>query len=419
MPKTDQHLEGLPWTPECLRMNDRQLGRLLAATLPTQGKTSSKDVKAVLRVLLETDDGSLARLSVPLIEMVSRPEFQALFHGQLLDGRSRLQCSDLRNILGMAHPPELVVRLNQVLDGFLEQIAESSHEPTRLRSLATHEISSPISESDVRRHLEVWQTPSTPSAPENVMEVEPQVHKEALPPRGPEVERLQRIEPPWWLIVAGTSVLSAIGWVVVQGNVLCSSLGFCSTTRIQVMVKALEEGEQAAAVLTKAFDLPSYEHGLSELERRLHRIESDAPLSDLQRRTRRRLQSQADQARARLKGEKVYQQSLRNVKAEGKAIQSTTRNHAKRIALLRRLEAIPNTSFSHEEAEALRRSLQEPPHLLRKQPLEPIRPQNVHKIPATRPLQKSAPVSTLQAPPADGGGSTAPNRDEPLWESGN
>lgn len=412
-------------------MNDRQLGERLADAIGPASQVAPGQVVAVLADLIGSDLSLLA----PLKDLVSRPGFKVLTGQRLANGSTKAHREALLNVMGETYQPQVLGRLNAFLDGYLgsQPTSAGSSSSTAWTDTAPPPPASAVPETEV---IDDDDSTSTAAAGTGPTASSAAVETSARPGR--------RI----LLLAAGTAgVLAVATGAALRGNLLCAPLGLCSAASIEKAATALEEAEKATSALDRAKDLASYERALGDLERQLDLVESDSGLSKSQRESRKRLQQQAEKARARQKQEKGHQQTVQQVKKERESLGKLAPAAAdeRRAALVSRLEPIPSQSFSHGQAEELRLELAPPapaapaapepePGGASQAPAPPAAaperaPAWQEPAPASRwsppQTQAPAPAPRWSPPPqrsnpppqgsSDGGGSDAPYRDEPLW----
>ena len=394
-------------------MNDRQLGHLFFDALSSQAQTSPAILIAILNDLLGADVSLLA----PLKDLVSRPGFQALMAMGGANSNTRFQGDALLQALAETYQPQVVQRLGEFLEGFLQQ--SRTAEIHRL-------VVSPDTPATMHPPL------SSMSVPETVILEEGFARSEPSQPQGIPTGLDDRVvgttpEPSVGLgrreiavLAIGVTLIGLAGVGVLQGNLLCAPLNVCSAASIKAATMALEKAEKAATELGKANNISAFNRSLREMERQLDNIESEAGLTDQQRNLRARLQTKGGQARTRQKKENSHLLTVQRVKKESQTISKLAPPAAeeRRLALRRRLESVPAQSFAFPEAKGLRQQLQPPPPPPARSAAVRVSPPHASTWePSAAPPARSwrpAP-EPYSPPPVSSGGGGAPLREEPLW----
>lgn len=399
-------------------MNDWHLGQRLAEALQSQPQAPPSQVIAILSDLLGAD----VSLLLPLRDLVGRPGFQSLAPWRLGHGSRQAKRDALLQSLGETYNPQVLARLAFFLDGYLESQAPSavsiagSTQPQPLLQPPTPSVSSLRPDSTV---------PMTVVADPQDLAAPPPGVPFALPVASASTSAMSTRRSPGrrmpLLVASVVAMVALAGGAALRANVLCASFGLCSATSIAAANAALDKAQEAAVALGNAEDLAAYEKSLDELDRHLSTIDTDALLGSKGQETRKQLEEKARKGRDRLKQEKSLQLTVRQVKADLESTEAMPQEVAaeRRTALLRRLESVPSGSFVSSQAVALREEL-DPPRL---QPVTvPTSPEPTLPLDSA-PLTPQAPASapryvpprSSSPPSATGGGSSAPDRDVPLW----
>lgn len=402
-------------------MNERQLGQQLAEAFPAHIQAVPARASAVLHDLLGADVSLLA----PLKDLVSRPGFQALAAMRFGNSSTRAQRDALLQALAETYQPQVVNRLGDFLDGFLQPPRTTDAPPPTMSSAAP----APGVPSAGFRSTPVAETvilDEEPSGSESLFREAPASASAAEVSTTPVPEH---VKPAWasgrGIAVAGVglALVGLAGVGALRGNLLCAPLGLCSAEAIQSSTEALERAQTAATTLDKAADLAAYDRSLRELERQLDKIESEAGLSDRQRNLRKRLQTQVAQARTRLSNETRHRRTVQDVSKESATLSKLAPQAAeeRRKALRGRLASVPAQSFAASQAKELRQQLEPPP------PPPPMvtagpgrgsatwQESPVTSPPAWSPPPRQSYSSRPPAASAQGGSVGAPYRDEPIW----
>lgn len=436
-------------------MNERQLGQQLADAFPAHIQAVPARTSAVLHDLLGADVSLLA----PLKDLVSRPGFQALAAMRFGNGSTRARRDALLQGLAETYQPQVVNRLGDFLDGFLEPPpAADARPPAAVASPPAEDV--PPSAVDVRPSAaDLPPSAAFPAAPaepqhpamfrsmavaetvildENATDFDGDFAEDSTSAAEGSVSApasevsptgaAGQGQPPWAsgraILALGLGVaLAGLGGLgLLRGNLLCSPLGLCSAEAIKSATVALERAQAAASTLGKAADLAAYDRSLRELEGQLDKIESEAGLSDRQRDLRKRLQTQRDQARTRLTNETRHRRTVQDVRKESATISKLAPQAAeeRRRALRGRLASVPAQSFAASQAKELRQQLEPPPP----PPITTAGPASGSATwqgsPVAPPQRWSAPArerysSGSGAASAQGGAIGAPYREEPIW----